>query len=147
MWMIGVIGIWPETAGDGDARELLGLVEIACRQLPPFPPFSPGTLPRPVIPRLPEFSVERLRPLLEAVEPVSAPRLPAIAPLPTQELVDGFRDAVTRALPLPLPDLSEAVTAASRAIVARTMNEALKYAAAQRPEHLAEPPRAGDDER
>jgi hypothetical protein len=124
----------------------LDLGEVVFYELPPFPAFSPGTLPRPAIPRLAEFGAERLRPVLEAVPAMRAPQLPAVPPLPTQELVGGFRDAFARGLPLPLPNLSEAVTEASRTIVVRTMNEALKYAAAQRPEYLAEPPVAGDDE-
>jgi hypothetical protein len=123
----------------------INLGNITLYQLPPFTPFSPGTLPRPVIPRVAEFSLEHLRPVLDAVPAIGMPQVPAIPPAPTQELVGSFRDAFTRALPLPLPNLSEAVAKASRAIVVRTMNEALEYAAASGRNGLAEPPAAGDD--
>jgi hypothetical protein len=123
------------------------LGDITLYELPAFTPFNPGTLPRPMIPRLAEFSLEHVQPVLDTVPAMRAPQLPAVPPLPTQELVGGFHDAFTRALPLPLPNLSEAVTQASRTIVVRTMSEALEYGAAQRPEYLAERPEAGDDKR
>ena len=124
----------------------IDLGNVTSYELPPFTPFNPAMLPRPVIHGLKEFSLEHMRPVLDAVPAVRVPELPTVPPLPTQELVVGFRNAFTRWPPLPLPNLSEAVTEASRAIVVRAMNEAVEYAAAQRPEYLAERTEAGDDE-
>jgi hypothetical protein len=121
----------------------LGAVTIY--ELPAFTPFNPSNLPRPIIQGLTEFSLRDLRPALDAVPAMHAPPLPAVPPLPTQELVSGFHDVFTRALPMPLPNLSAAVIEASRAIVGRTMHVAQEYGAAQRQEYLAGQPGAGDD--
>jgi hypothetical protein len=120
------------------------LGSLVSYELPPFTPFDPSGLPRPEIPQLNEFQTDHIRPLLDAVPAIRGPELPAIPALPTQELVDGLREAFARVLPLPLPNMSAAVTEASRAVVGRAMNEALEYAVAQRPENLAEPPAGGE---
>jgi hypothetical protein len=111
-----------------------------------LPPFTPPALPRPVIPPLAEFQIGSLRPLLDTMPGIQAPQVPPIPSLPTEELVGGWHENFARTLPLPLPKLSEAVIAAAQTIVVRAMNDALEYAATQRPKQLAEPPAAGDDE-
>lgn len=123
----------------------LDLGEITLYELPKFTPFSPGTLPRPEIPRLDAFTLEHMRPVLDAVPAVLVPEVPAVPPLPTVDLIGNFKDTLMRgfAVPLPLPRLNDAVTEASRLVAGTVMDGAKQYAAARRQEYLASQTEAG----
>ena len=57
-----------------------------------------------------------MTPVLEAVPPVVVPEVPPVPSLPTADLIGNFRDTLIRgrAVPLQLPNLTDAVIAASR---------------------------------
>jgi len=127
----------------GTLRVDLG--EITHFELPAFTPFDPRGLPRPEISRLDAFTLEHMRPVLEAVPAVHVPGLPAVPALPTADLIGNFRDTFIRgsAAPLPLPRLADAVIEASRLVTGIVMDEAKEYAAARRQEYLARQDEAG----
>jgi hypothetical protein len=128
----------------GTLRVDLG--QITLYELPAFTPFDPRGLPRPWVPRLEAFSLEHMRPVLDAVPAMRPLELTPVPSLPTAELISGFKDTLMRGAgePLPLPRLNEAVTEASRMVMGFLMDEAKKHAAAQRHEYLANNRRAGD---
>jgi hypothetical protein len=115
------------------------LGDISLYELPRFTPFNPRSLPRPEIPRLGAFTLEHMRPVLEAVPPVLLPEVPSVPTLPTADLIGSFRDILMRAstVPLPLPRLNDAVIEASRLVTGVVLDQAREYAAARRSEYLA----------
>ncbi len=122
------------------------LGEITLYQLPEFRPFKVGTLARPGVPRLGAFTLEHMRPVLEAVPRVAAPEMPAVPPLPTAGLIGHLNGAFgrDRVASVPLPRLDEAVTTASR-LIASTLTEMVKeQAVARRQEYLANRTEAGN---
>jgi hypothetical protein len=123
----------------------IGLGEITCYELPEFRPFKVGTLPRPGVPRLEAFTLAPMRPALESVPPVVVPDVPAVPPLPTAGLIGDFRSTLMRGsgMPVPLPSLNEAVTAASRLAASAMAGVAREQAAARRQAYLAGQAEAG----
>ena len=127
----------------GTLRVDLG--DITLYDLPEFRPFDPRGLPRPEVPGLDAFTLEHMKPVLEAVPAVVVPEVPAVPSLPTADLIGNFRDTLIRgsAVPLPLPNLNDAVIEASRLVTGIVMDEATEYAAARRQEYLASQEEAG----
>jgi hypothetical protein len=123
----------------------LDLGEITFYEPPEFKPVDFGALPRPVVPRLKAFTLEHMGPVLDAVPAVVVPEVPAVPPLPTVDLIENFKDTLMRGsgVPLPLPRLDEAVTAASRLVTSSVMEMAKERAVAQRQEYLASQAEAG----
>lgn len=117
----------------------IDLGEITLYDLPAFTPFNPGALPRPVLPRLDAFTLEHMRPVLDAVPVVRVPEVPAVPTPPTAELIGNLNDTLTggAAAPLPLPRLSDAVAEATRLVTGIVMDEAKEFAAAKRQAYLA----------
>lgn len=123
----------------------IDLGEITLYELPEFKPFNLGALPRPNVPRLEAFTLKHMRPVLDAVPAVIVPEVPTVPSLPTVDLIGNFKDTLMRgsAVPLPLPRLDEAVTAASRLVTSAVMDMAKEQAAARRQEYLASQTEAG----
>ena len=123
----------------------IDLGEITLYELPEFKPFDLGALPRPSVPRLEAFTLEHMRPVLDAVPAVIVPEVPTVPALPTVDLIGNFKDTLMRgsAVPLPLPRLNEAVTAASRLVTSAVMDMAKEQAATRRQEYLASQTEAG----
>jgi hypothetical protein len=119
--------------------------EIALYELPEFKPVRVGTLPQPGIPRLKAFTLEHLRPAMKAIPQAAAPAMPAVPSLPTVDLIGSFSGTLMRgsAVPVPLPRLNEAVTAASRLVTRAMTDMAKEQAAARRQEYLAGQEEAG----
>lgn len=117
----------------------IDLGEITHYELPEFKPVRVGTLPQPGIPRLKAFTLEHLRPAMEAVPKTAAPPMPVVPSLPTADLIGSFSGTLMRgsAVPVPLPRLNEAVTAASRLVTRAMTDMAKEQAATRRQEYLA----------
>jgi hypothetical protein len=122
----------------------IDLGEITIDDLPEFKPIDFGTLPRPSVPRLEAFTLEHIKPVLNAVPHVTAPRMPAVPSLPTAGLIGNFKDTMMRgsAVPVPLPQFNDAVTAASRLVASAVMDMA-KEQTAQRQQYQGDQTQAG----
>jgi hypothetical protein len=123
----------------------IDLGEITLYDLPEFRPFELGTLPRPGVPRLEAFTLEHMKPVLNAVPQIVVPEVPTVPPLPTADLVGSFTDTLKRgnAVPLPLPPLNEAVTAAARLVAAAVTEMAKEQATVRRQQYLDSQTQAG----
>ncbi len=123
----------------------IDLGEITLYDPPKFTPLDFGTLPRPTVPRLDTFTLEHMRPVLQAVPTVIVPEVPTVPSLPTADLIGNFNDTLMRgsAVPVPLPRFNDAVTEASRLVAGIVMDQAKEYAAAQRQAYLASQAEAG----
>jgi hypothetical protein len=127
----------------GTLRVDLG--EITLYEPPKFTPLDFGTLPRPTVPRLDTFTLEHMRPVLQAVPAVIVPEVPTVPSLPTADLIGNFNDTLMQgsAVPVPLPRFNDAVTDASRFVAGIVMDQAKEYAAAKRQAYLASQAEAG----